>query len=158
MSRTLMACFVLTAATLAHSQSTAYHQDPKWQAPSEAAAKPNPLRDHPDAAAGGQKLFRRHCAECHGDEGRGLKKAADFHLPAVQQQTDGTLFWKITNGNPDRGMPSFSRLSELQCWQIVLHLRMLASPSAEVGKETKPDSREVLNDKSPTNGEPDKNK
>ena len=118
-----MACFVLTAATLAHSQSTAYHQDPKWQAPSEAAAKPNPLRDHPDAAAGGQKLFRRHCAECHGDEGRGLKKAADFHLPAVQQQTDGTLFWKITNGNPDRGMPSFSRLPELQRWQIVLYLR-----------------------------------
>ena len=71
----------------------------------------------------------------HGDVGQGLKKAADFHLPAVQQQTDGTLFWKITNGNPDRGMPSFSRLPELQRWQIVLHLRTLASPPAEAGRE-----------------------
>ena len=87
-----------------------------------------------------------------------MKKAADFHLSAVQQQTDGTLFWKITNGNPDRGMPSFSRLPELQRWQIVLHLRTLASPPAEAGKETKPDSREAPNDKSPTNGQPDKNK
>ncbi len=90
--------------------------------------------------------------------GQGLKKAADFHLPAVQQQTDGTLFWKITNGNPDRGMPSFSRLPELQRWQIVLHLRTLASPPAEAGRETKPDSREAPHDKSPTNGQPDKNK
>jgi hypothetical protein len=55
-------------------------------------------------------------------------------------------------------MPSFSRLPELQRWQIVLHLRTLASPPAEAGKETKPDSREAPNDKSPTNGQPDKNK
>jgi hypothetical protein len=30
------------------------------------------------------------------------------------EQSDGALFWKITNGNPDRGMPSFSKLPELQ--------------------------------------------
>jgi len=35
------------------------------------------------------------------------------------------LFWKMTNGNPDRGMPSFSKLPELQRWQIVLYLRTL---------------------------------
>ena len=53
-----------------------------------------------------------------------------LQLPAVQQQSDGTLFWKITNGNPDRGMPSFSRLPELQRWQLVLYLRTLKSASA----------------------------
>jgi hypothetical protein len=53
------------------------------------------------------------------------KHAADLHLPVVQQQTDGVLFWKITNGNPDRGMPSFSRLPDLQRWQLILHLRTL---------------------------------
>jgi hypothetical protein len=30
-----------------------------------------------------------------------LKKAADLQLPAVQEQRDGVLFWKITNGSRD---------------------------------------------------------
>jgi len=55
------------------------------------------------------------------------KHAADLQLPVVQSQSDGALFWKITNGNPDRGMPSFSRLPELQRWQLVLYLRTLQS-------------------------------
>jgi hypothetical protein len=63
--------------------------------------------------------------ECHGDSGQGLKKAADLQLRVVQDQSDGVLYWKITNGNPDRGMPSFSGIPELQRWQIVLHMRTL---------------------------------
>jgi len=46
-------------------------------------------------------------------------------LPLVQQQSDGALFWKITNGNLGRGMPSFSALPEAQRWQLVLFLRRL---------------------------------
>jgi mono/diheme cytochrome c family protein len=107
------------------AQNISYQQDPKWQAPAEAVAKPNPLAQKLEATAGGKKLFQRNCLECHGAAGTGLEKkhAADLQLPAVQQQTDGTLFWKITNGNTDRGMPSFSRLPELQRWQLVLYLR-----------------------------------
>jgi mono/diheme cytochrome c family protein len=120
---------ILQVAAL--GQNTSYQQDPNWQAPGNAASRPNPLTQRPEAAAGGQKLFHRNCVECHGDNGSGLvkKHAADLQLPVVQQQTDGTLFWKITNGNPDRGMPSFSKLPELQRWQIVLYLRSLKSDS-----------------------------
>jgi hypothetical protein len=39
--------------------------------------------------------------------------------------TDGVLFWKITNGNSRRGMPSFSGSPEMQRWQIVPYLRTL---------------------------------
>jgi mono/diheme cytochrome c family protein len=118
------------AAVAAFSQNTAYRPDPKWQAPAEAAAKLNPLAGKPDAAAGGKKLFLRNCAECHGKDGTGLveKHAADLHLPVVQEQPDGALFWKMSNGNPDRGMPSFSRLPENQRWQVVLYLRELGNP------------------------------
>lgn len=113
--------------TSALSQNPDYQQDPKWQAPTEAASRANPLANRPDTAAGGQKLFRRNCVECHGTDGSGLvkKHAADLQLSSVQQQLDGVLFWKITNGNPDRGMPSFSKLPELQRWQLVLYLRTL---------------------------------
>lgn len=109
------------------AQNVTYQQDPNWRAPAEALQRKNPLALRPELAAGGAKLFQRNCVECHGKAGEGLKKAADLQLSVVQQQTDGTLFWKITNGNPDRGMPSFSRLPELQRWQLVLHLRTLQS-------------------------------
>jgi mono/diheme cytochrome c family protein len=120
---------VLLAAFCAscYSQNTEYQQDPGWRAPQEAASRRNPLASKPEAAAGGEKLFKRNCVECHGATGSGLEKkhAADLQLPVVQKQSDGTLFWKITNGNADRGMPSFSRLPELQRWQLVLYLRTL---------------------------------
>ena len=116
---------ILFVATLLAAQNVNYEQDPKWRAPEEAAAKPNPLADKPELSAGGKKLFKRNCVECHGDLGQGLKKAADLQLPVVQAQSDGTLYWKITNGNPDHGMPSFSGIPELQRWQIVLYLRTL---------------------------------
>ena len=53
------------------------------------------------------------------------KHSADLQLPVVQSQSDGVLFWKITNGNARRGMPSFSKLPELQRWQLVLYVRKL---------------------------------
>jgi len=117
---------VLLIAPIVVAQNVNYQQDPNWRAPVEAAEKKNPLANQPELAAGGRKLFLRICIECHGRSGQGVKRnAADLQLPIVQRQSDGALFWKITNGNPDRGMPSFSRLAELQRWQIVLHLRTL---------------------------------
>src|ERR671939_1367857 len=88
----------ISAMPLAHSENQA---DRRWQAPPEAAARKNPLAERPDVVGGGQKTFLRECAQCHGDRGLGgrRKHAPDLTTPAVQAQTDGTLFWKITNGN-----------------------------------------------------------
>jgi mono/diheme cytochrome c family protein len=115
------------ASPVAFAQNPGYQQDPHWHAPEEAVARQNPLSAKPQTAAGGRKLFLRNCAECHQPDGSGMEKkhSADFHLPLVQQQSDGTLFWKITNGNASRGMPSFSKLPELQRWQLVLYIRNL---------------------------------
>ena len=127
MNRLLIAFWlVLLVVPMALAQNLHYQQDPTWRVPAEAAEKKNPLAEQPELAAGGKKLFTRICVQCHGRSGEGVKKnAADLQLSVVQAQSDGALFWKITNGNPDRGMPSFSRLTEPQRWQIVLHLRTL---------------------------------
>jgi mono/diheme cytochrome c family protein len=127
MSRWIAPMVLLACAGAMLAQNLSYQPDPGWQAPSEAVDKPNPLAARPALAAGGKKLFLRNCVECHGEDGSGLAKkhAADLQLEVVQSQSDGTLYWKITNGNPDRGMPSFSRLPELQRWQLVLYLRTL---------------------------------
>jgi mono/diheme cytochrome c family protein len=119
------------------AQNFAYQADQNWRAPTAAAARRNPLFDKPDAAAGGRKLFLRNCAACHGHDGAGIEKkhSANLQLPVVQAQSDGTLFWKITNGNTERGMPSWSKLPELQRWQLVLYVRTLTiatqSPAAK---------------------------
>jgi mono/diheme cytochrome c family protein len=121
----------LVAVVTMLGQNPEYRQDPTWRSPDDAARKVNPLANRPGAAAGGKKLFLRNCAECHGD-GSGIEKkhSADFQLPVVQEQSDGTIFWKITNGNTDRGMPSFSKLPELERWQLVLYLRTLKPVSS----------------------------
>src|SRR5258707_878254 len=93
-------------------------RDPGWLAPAEAAAKPNPLGNRPGAEAGGQKVFRQRCATCHGDDGRGTRRAPDLTQEDVQAQTDGALFWKISGGNSHQGMPAFSFLPEPQRWQL----------------------------------------
>ena len=126
--RNLLLASVTLLCLAAFAQNANYKQDPTWRAPEQAATRTNPLAENKNAAAGGAKLFQRHCAECHGPTGTGLKKAANFTMDAVQSQSDGTLFWKITNGNAHRGMPSFSQLPELQRWQLVLYLRSLKSP------------------------------
>ena len=119
----------VAAIALALAQNPGYQPDPGWTPPARAAARRNPLAQKTDAAAGGRKLFQRNCAECHGADGSGIKNAADLRLPVVQEQTDGALFWKITSGNPARGMPVWSRLPEAQRWQLVMFLRTLKQQS-----------------------------
>lgn len=113
-------------AVLASMQAPTSHADPHWQPPPSAERMANPLANNSRVAAGGVKLFRQQCIQCHGPEGKGIGNAPDLTRFEVQVESDGALFWKITNGNLDRGMPSFSGLPRLERWQLVLHLRQLA--------------------------------
>jgi mono/diheme cytochrome c family protein len=133
--RILAAILLWGSGTLAvlSAQNVDYRPDEGWRAPRAAAARSNPLPVNADIVGGGRKLFRRHCAECHRGDGQGGGKAADLLLPVVQEQSDGSLFWKISNGNPGRGMPSWGRLPEGQRWQLVLYLRALGAASADGG-------------------------
>ena len=54
-----------------------------------------------------------------------MNNAPDLTSFDTQVQSDGALFWKITNGNLDRGMPSFSSLPQRERWQLVLYMRRL---------------------------------
>jgi mono/diheme cytochrome c family protein len=118
---------VIFGASLVLGFAQAHAEDSGWVAPPQARAKVNPLINRRDAAAGGGKLFQQRCSTCHGNDGRGTAKAPDLTDRAVQDQTDGELYWKMTTGNTHAGMPAFSFLPELQRWQLVLHLRQRAS-------------------------------
>ena len=129
-ARVLVAAILPLVMMTAIARTQVRDRDPDWNAPSRAAVRVNPLASHPDAERGGSKLFAGRCATCHGDEGRGTSKGPDLSAAAVQAQTDGALFWKITSGNSRSGMPSFSFLPEPQRWQLVLRLRSIAQQNS----------------------------
>ena len=95
------------------------------QAPAKARTWKNPYDNQPDAVEAGAKLYRQHCAECHGDDARGIGHAADLHSTGVQNATPGELAWFLWNGNLASGMPSWSGLPEQRRWQIVSYLKTL---------------------------------
>ncbi|RPI05209.1 MAG: cytochrome c, partial [Zetaproteobacteria bacterium] len=80
----------------------------------------------------GQALFQENCVICHGKTGKGDGEAAAAMKPpprsladkAVQAQTDGELFWKISEGR--EAMPGWKSISEKERWSLVHFIRTLA--------------------------------
>ena len=95
------------------------------RAPGKARARKNPYASHADAVLAGRKLFLQHCAECHGDDARGGRDAANLHMSDVQRATSGELEWLLWNGNVGKGMPSWSGLPRQRRWQLVAYLKSL---------------------------------
>jgi mono/diheme cytochrome c family protein len=91
--------------------------------PASAPARVSPFAGSRDAAAAGRKLFLRHCAECHGENARGSRRAPSIDSERVRQASPGALFWFLTNGRLAAGMPGWSRLPAARRWQIVDYLQ-----------------------------------
>ena len=79
-----------------------------------------------------KELYTKNCTQCHGPKGKGdgpkaeeLEKAVeDISTAKFNEQSDGSIFWKITEGK--KPMPSFKlELTEDQRWQLVNYLREL---------------------------------
>ncbi|MGE0129935.1 MAG: cytochrome c [Blastocatellales bacterium] len=109
----------------------------QWQAPADVANLVNPAKSNPDAVKMGRELYMQKCVDCHGKKGEGNgwmsgnTKRDGKPLPPTnlasqmtQANTDGELFWKITNGRSP--MPAHRvRFDDEQRWQIVTYLRTL---------------------------------
>ena len=103
----------------------------EWKAPANTKAAKNPV-DRVSGAKLGQALFQENCVICHGKVGKGDGEAAAAMNPrpksladkAVQAQTDGELFWKISEGR--EAMPGWKSISEKERWSLVHYVRALA--------------------------------
>ena len=101
----------------------------------QAPAAPNPRAD-----AWRQALphYRENCLLCHGAPGvevgeiaRGLSPAPPLlDSPAIQEHSDGELFWVVRNGLRMTGMPAFAPThTDEELWEIVALLRHLGDLS-----------------------------
>lgn len=103
-----------------------------WKAPPEADKLKNPLVGKEEAIKGGKKIFATMCAICHGEKGKGdgiagaalNPKPTNFTNTTFHSQSDGSIFWKITEGRAP--MASYkATLSEEKRWQLVSYIRTL---------------------------------
>ncbi len=101
-----------------------------WVVPAADKAKKNPVASTAESIGKGKNLYNTHCKSCHGDPGKnnGLPlnpKPTDPASEQYQKNTDGEIFYKITNG---RGaMPAFkATLPEQDRWHIINFVRSLS--------------------------------
>ena len=94
-------------------------------------AGPIPLPTDKKFVEQGEKLAKVNCVTCHGAKGKGdgaaavalNPKPADWTSKRVQDESDGEIFWKISNG---RGaMPPWKHLPEQDRWALIRYIRTL---------------------------------
>lgn len=131
-----------------------------WTAPARAARKENPVAADAKSIAKGKELYAMNCVPCHGATGAGdgpvgmtlERNGVPVHPgnltdSKVRQQTDGALFWKLTEGNTP--MPSWGEtLSDEQRWAVINYIRTFSPQASPVftqdakKKTTKPSDYE----------------
>ena len=112
------------------STSMLIAQDAKFHnAPASSNQVKNPYAGQPAVAAAGSRLYATNCGGCHETGGRGTATSPRLSEGPTQSASDGDVFWFISAGAADSGMPSFAGLPERQRWQIVTYLKSLKGPA-----------------------------
>jgi mono/diheme cytochrome c family protein len=98
-------------------------------APASSNQLKNPYAGQSTAVAAGARLYAMNCGSCHGIKGRGTGNIPALSEGPTQSASDGEVFWFITTGDVDNGMPSWASLPERQRWQIITYLKSLKGPA-----------------------------
>jgi|SRR5450432_134877 mono/diheme cytochrome c family protein len=125
--------FIVTLLAFNFIFTSSYGQQTPWVAPKTADNVKDPLSGDNSKIAETKALYITNCGPCHGDKGKGdgpaaqglNPKPADHTSAAVQSETDGAIFWKLSEGrNP---MPGYKKIfSDEQRWELVNYIRTLA--------------------------------
>lgn len=135
-SLTIMAAIFLPLLLLADV-------DKNFHNASDSAQKmKNPYDEQPAAIATGKQLYAHNCLSCHGRTGEGAGNVPSLVDGKLETATAGEVFWFITKGDKENGMPSWAKLPEKQRWEIVSYVKSLglAQNSKGVASALPPDS------------------
>jgi mono/diheme cytochrome c family protein len=132
----ILAAILLTATAF---KALNFQKKP-WPVPDAAKSKKNTVAASAESIAAGKTLWGTHCKSCHGTKGLGDGPKAsqlntepgDFSRNDVQAQTDGSLFYKISQGRDD--MPGFkSKIPDQDdIWSLVNFMRTLKKGGAAI--------------------------
>jgi mono/diheme cytochrome c family protein len=112
-----------------------------WSIPKSARQMQNPEAPTRENLTEARKHFADHCANCHGNDGRGgtemgrsmYPPAPDMTLADTQNRSDGELYYIIENGVRFTGMPAWGAggINDQQTWRLVLYIRHLPQVSRQ---------------------------
>jgi glucose/arabinose dehydrogenase/mono/diheme cytochrome c family protein len=119
------AILVIFPASRLAAQDAHFHN-----APASSSQLKNPYAGLKAATTAGSRLYAVNCGSCHGIGGRGTGNIPALSQGLTQSAPDGEVFWFITTGSVNNGMPAWGSLSEQKRWQIVTYLKSLESSSS----------------------------
>ncbi|WP_346855325.1 cytochrome c [uncultured Draconibacterium sp.] len=120
----------------------------EWIVPEDQKATQNPSEYNLNNVKKGKDLFLLNCKSCHGDAGKNnglplVPPPPDVTSDAMQANTEGELFYKITHGRG--GMPQFSStISEDDRWRLVNYIRNYNSANEPLLVEAPPKKAKLL--------------
>lgn len=131
MKKNLIILFAVFFTMAIFAFTTKTSNQKSWPVPEAAKNKPNPVKADAASIADGKSLYTTHCKSCHGTKGKGDgpkasqldTESGDFTLASFQSQTDGSLFYKTSEGRKD--MPSFKKKipDANDLWAVVNYMR-----------------------------------
>jgi hypothetical protein len=98
-----------------------------WVVPEDQKMKVSPFRFNADSIKKGETVYFKNCQSCHGNPGKNnwakiTPEPGDPASDKYQAQTDGEMFYRITNGKTP--MPEFRNvLSENERWNVISFIR-----------------------------------
>lgn len=107
---------------------------PKWVAPASANDLVNPYEMNDKNISAGLLIYKKNCRSCHGRKGDGHGAGAigmspgDFTNPSFVNQSEGSMFWKISEGRTDMD-PYNKMLEEEQIWLVVMFIKTFVQES-----------------------------
>ena len=121
---------ILIAGFLVSMTVVQQKQPEPWEVPAEYKNMKNPVAADDQSLMLGERLYKKHCASCHGKEGLGDGVKArtletfsgDFSGEAYQDQTDGEHFNKTKFGRGE--MPAYeNKIPDEDIWHMVNYMR-----------------------------------
>ncbi len=113
---TLFGLYVFAHYPNLQGQATSFHGAPP-------SAKDITRPAIADSSESGKPLYESYCASCHGATGQGSGNVPSLTTATIKSASPGELFWFVSTGDPNNGMPSWAQLPETQRWQIVSYLK-----------------------------------
>jgi mono/diheme cytochrome c family protein len=123
---------------VAGSSFIAVTQPTPWVVPEKYVNMANPVKADAKSLAAGKALFQVNCEPCHGKKGLGngtkapdLKTApGNFTKASFQAQTDGAIFYKMTEGRNEMPKAKKDLPNDLDRWNLVNYVRTFAPPKS----------------------------
>jgi mono/diheme cytochrome c family protein len=138
----LVVTAVLLAGLIYEPSASAHEGHKRKNAPVSAKRLKNKLAATNENIAAGRALFTKHCAACHGADGKAQTAAAQALKPkptdltgkAMQGITDGEIYWVITHGIRAAKMPAYkTKATDRERWQMTLYVKHLMGTHPHAG-------------------------